>query len=129
MCSACSNNPQQALIEQIEAQITLPAGSLSKERYSRYYALGPDKRISGVYIVHRPSAFADAKAACREYSIRKFPCSDDGSAVELIAPGESLWLDDHRAIPGMNGGGCAQVSFEYEPASKRFYHLECNGSY
>jgi len=126
---ACSQSPQEQLINQIEAQISLPDGAKSKNKYARYYAFGPGGRIIGEYIIQSPDIFVHTLEACREQAFRDFPCGKDGNTVELVRNGERLWIEDYLSLPTRFGGGCSAISFQYDPASERFYHLECKGPY
>lgn len=97
--------------------------------YERYYARRSDGIIIGVYTNHDDGHRSEVLKTCANYRESAFPCPVDSEGVRLVEAGESLWLEDPMDLPAMSGGGCGQVTVEYDPSIERFARVECNGPY
>lgn len=119
----------QTAIQSVEATVELPTEAHPLAAYERYYARRPDGTIVGVYTNHDEEHRRQVLKACRDLEKPPFPCPVSSEGVRLVQADESLWVDDPLDLPIMSGGGCAQVTVEYDPKMKRFETVECNGDY
>jgi hypothetical protein len=128
--SGCGSgrDSEDGLAEKIEKFVILPRGAAPLDSYGRYYAKR-NGTILAVYTNHSDEYREFVKQDCRMNPERTFPCPLDDGRLRLVNAGQRMWLDDWRTLPATSGGGCGHVTFEYEPASNRFFHVECNGDY
>ena len=122
-----NNGADQAAIQTVEATVQMPREARPLASYERYYARRPDGMIIGVYTNHNEGHRSQVLKFCANYRQPPFPCPVDRQSVRLVEAGESLWLKDPRDLPAMSGGGCDQVTVEYDPSIERFARVECNG--
>jgi len=116
------------LIETIEDALVLPQEAAPLGSYERYYA-DRDGVILAVFINHSDDHRQAVAQHCRTLDEAPFPCPLAGGEVRLVDAGDSTWVEDWRNLPGMSGGGCAQVDIEYLPTERKFSRVECNGPY
>lgn len=107
-CSSPEEQAHQAMMDKIEAQVRLPSGARPLADYSRYYAAGTKNEIVAIYLI-----------------VPKGVPPPEGS----VPPGKRRWFNDKDEMPGMNGGGCGEVSVVYDTAKSALREVECNGEY
>ncbi|MGN6497048.1 MAG: hypothetical protein ACTHK5_06870 [Tsuneonella sp.] len=129
--AACDDklNSHRNVIRSIESAVELPEGASSLASYERYYAQKADGIVIGVYTNHDSEHRRGVLRACKGLRDKPYPCPTDAADIRLVEAGESVWLDDPTDLPAMSGGGCAQITLQYELASGRFLEVECNGPY
>jgi len=126
-CTSTAERQQSALIDRIEARISLPAGAWPLKKYARYYASDAHGDVAAVYFVHREGEMQEAKSFCAHGDVRVFPCGTEPGTLRMIRNGQRVWLDSPDEFPGMSGGGCGEVDIHYHVKTDRFDTLECNG--
>jgi hypothetical protein len=129
LLASCSNpgeRVQSRIMDEVERTVQLPADAVRPEEYSRYFAQQPGGKVDVLYVVH--GSLSERRNYCREHPVGVFPCARDGE-LELVGPGQRRWLDDSRDLPSMSGGGCGNIQFTYDPATKSSTAPECNGDY
>ncbi|MBB5709236.1 hypothetical protein FHT02_000442 [Sphingomonas xinjiangensis] len=126
-CAGASDDTER-LAETIEDSVVLPQGAAPLGSYERYYA-ERDGVVLAVLINHSEDHRRTIAQHCRTLDDSPFPCPIAGGEVRLVDAGESAWVEDWTDLPGISGGGCAQVDIEYQPEERRFSRVECNGSY
>lgn len=126
-CSVPAEREKIRIMNEIEWSVQLPKDAVRPADYSRYFAWRPDGKVAVLYVVHG-THLAEMREWCRENPVGEFPCSREGE-VELVGPGRRRWLDDSRELPSISGGGCADVEFTYDPATKSMTPPACNGPY
>lgn len=106
LISACSSeeiSEQSRLMERIERQVQLPAGSKGLRNYARYYAPDGD-RVVGIYI----SSY-----------------SPDGN---LDLPlGQRRWINDPEGLPMILDGGCDVIEVTFMLERNAIERAQCNG--
>jgi hypothetical protein len=130
--AACTNTAerrQSELMNQIEANVRLPAGSWPLKKYARYYAFDGHGGVSAVYFVHGDGAIEKAKAFCSRGDVKGFPCGLDPGTLRMVRDGNRAWLESPEQFPAMSGGGCGEVEIHYSVDADRFDAVECNGPY
>ena len=96
--------------------------------YSRYYAIDQGV-VKAVYIIHRPDYHESVAEDCKKIAEHPFPCPIGNGRLRSIRAGQRTWVEDPIDLPGMSGGGCAQVDVEYRITDGAFMRVECNGSH
>ncbi|KHL24224.1 hypothetical protein PK98_14660 [Croceibacterium mercuriale] len=125
---AAAGDDRGRLIETIEDALVLPSEAAPLASYERYYA-DRDGVILAVLINHSDEHRQAVAQHCRTLSEAPFPCPLNSGELRLVDAGESTWVEDWKELPGMSGGGCAQVEIEYLPNERTFFRAECNGPY
>jgi hypothetical protein len=126
-CHPRSVDGHDRLMDQIETKVELPSGSLPMARYSRYYAWKAPGIVEARYTIHFDSFRRSVREACGETRYRGvFPCGKNGEVL-LVGAGERLWLARTDDLPGMLGGGCAQITLTYDLKKNAAPQLRCNG--
>ena len=123
------NGTNQAAIQTIESTVQMPGEARPLSSYERYYTRRPDGTIIGVYTNHDEGHRREVRKTCAKYRESAFPCPVDSEGIRLVEAGHSVWLEEPMDLPAMSGGGCGQVTVEYNPSTERFARVECNGPY
>ena len=128
LVSACQrpSDPHVAQMDDIEAKIELPRGSLPFDQYARYYSAGPNGLVLAVYQDLDASGLRLVQDHCQRTQSREMPCAGEGK-LGLVGAGQRKWVNDWRDIPALHGGGCGEVAFAYDPKRQVFSPPECNG--
>lgn len=124
-CAGASDD-RERLAETIEEAVVLPRGAAALGSYERYFT-ERDGVVLAVLINHSEDHRQVVAQHCRTLDESPFPCPLAGGEVRLVDAGESAWVEDWIDLPGMSGGGCAQVNIEYLPQEREFVRAECNG--
>lgn len=117
------------VLTRIEEEIELPEGAAPLDIYSRYYAHGDQGAILAVYVIHPEGYSERVIEACSAIEDGPFPCPVNGGPLRLADAGKRVWVDNVIDLPGMSGGGCAQINVEFHPGTNTFATVECNGPY
>ena len=120
-CSVGEKSRQDRLMDEIEAHLTLPKGSLPLAKYARYYT-DYGGRIHGAYtteIERRP-----ADVGCEEMlangTSKDVPCS----AVADLQPGHRRWVQ-FSDFPAVVAGGCRAIQVMYNPSTRSIEYAGC----
>lgn len=121
---------QVQLMDEIEAGIPIPRGASALTAYARFYAFDADGKVAARYIVPPPTILSpDGK--CSEVLSngrwRRGNCPPIGPWADGARAGERRWFADRNRMPIMFDGGCAQVNILYDPRTRRFERVSCNG--
>jgi len=138
-CSPEEVSEQELIMRAIEAAVQLPAGAEPLEEYSRNYALRPDGKVIGVYVLPSLAEARVGDVGC-EVIVENFesrPCTDTEEAevasqekatVDLFGQAnQSRWFEDYRDLPMMLDGGCNLIEVIFDPQSKHIQSAKCNG--
>lgn len=140
--SACSQqqvSEQELIMRAIESAVQLPAGAEPLDEYSRNYALRPDGKVIGVYVLPRPAEARVSDVGC-EVMLESFesrPCTDaeeaeiagqEKATVDLFGQAnQTRWFEDYRDLPMMLDGGCNLIEIIFDPQSQLIQSTQCNG--
>jgi hypothetical protein len=128
---------EQALMDEIEASIHLPADARPLSAYGRSYSYASGGRVEAVYLI--PSSPPPPNDGCDVMTadLKSRPCTaseiSDAKARDVeyrashVPAGERRWMKNHRQLPGIFDGGCAMVTVDYDAVSNRFLLVRCNG--
>jgi hypothetical protein len=128
ICCTGDSDPRELLSDKIEKTVRLPKGAAPLESYERYYAAHGDE-VLAVYINHSTEQREAISRACTRIAGKPFPCPLGNGPIRLVQSGQRAWIDNAQEMPGISGGGCAQVTLEYLPKQNLFTHVECNGPF
>ncbi|WP_337847338.1 hypothetical protein [Sphingomonas sp.] len=141
--AACSQQqaPEPDLVMRtIEAVVKLPADAKPLDKYSRNYALRPDGKIVGIYVIPRLTEGQGGKDDCEVIlkDLGSRPCTeaekkkiaDEEKAIaELFGQAnQSRWFEDYRDLPMLLDGGCDQIEIVFDPNSRAIQSAQCNGN-
>lgn len=121
---------QAQLMDEIEARIALPPGAVALGAYARFYAFEPEGKVAARYIVP-PNPILSPDDMCSEMLAnggwRRIKCPPLEPWADGAQAGERRWLADPMNMPVMADGGCGQVNILYDPRTRQFEHVSCNG--
>ncbi|KEO91586.1 hypothetical protein EH31_02640 [Erythrobacter longus] len=125
------------IVREIEAAVVLPSEADPIENYARHYAMDHEGNVVAVYLI--PSATSSVEQGC-EVALKNFgsrPCDAQEIAegrkhLEEIQSrdgiaGQVIWHDSEEGFPFVLDGGCSFISITYQPKTKSFETLVCNG--
>lgn len=130
---------REQIMDSIEKQVALPKGALPLSEYGRNYTYLKGGKVIGVYLIPpKPSDPDEGCSAIGDDDELK-PCSAEElkeiadmerQLIESQArANERRWfVSVHQDLPGINDGGCSQVTIIYDEASGKILTAECNGS-
>lgn len=125
-CSPHVSPEQNAIMDTIERQISLPQGSSPLGSYARVYAPSSEDRVSAVYF--RPNASFPSCSEARAGG------PTNGQVALLCPPpdgikaGERRWLTNSELFPVVCDAGCSFVDVEFDVRSKKVISARCQGS-
>ncbi|GGA08977.1 hypothetical protein GCM10010923_19080 [Blastomonas marina] len=138
-CSQEQASEQELIMRAIESAVQLPAAAEPLEEYSRNYALRPDGKVIGVYVLPSPAEARVGDVGC-EVMLENFesrPCTDaeeeeiagrEKATADLFGQAnQSRWFDNHRDLPMMDDGGCNLIVIIFDPQSQLIQSTKCNG--
>ena len=128
--SGCSSNEQrnrEAMMDDIERQIELPAGARHLENYARAYRESAPNRVSAIYF----TPLKPDPDFCRG---ARSGGADNAGQIALSCPppdgmnqGERRWFPGKQALPDVLDGGCNYIDVEFNVGSRRIISAECHG--
>ncbi len=128
---------EQALMDEIETSVRLPAGANPLSGYGRSYAYAAPGEVRAVYLVPYGPPEAgqgcevmteDSKSRpCTAREVADAPASGAGLRAAQVPAGKRRWIKDVRALPRISDGGCMQVTIDYDVAARKFLSVACNG--
>ena len=138
-CSQEQASEQALIMRAIESSVQLPAGAKPLEEYSRNYALLPDGKVIGVYVLPMPTETQVGEVGCdvmlENSDLR--PCTDAENAetaaqekatADLFGQAnQTRWFADYRELPIIDDGGCSLIEIIFDPQSNRIQRAQCNG--
>jgi hypothetical protein len=104
-CSTAEERQHSQLMDQIEKQVRMPAGSRPLAEYARYYAFDKRGRVVAIYTTLREPSY---------------------ESLNLPA-GQRRWVSHEDRLPGISDGGCGVVEVLFDPATEQVTRAECNG--
>ena len=123
----------------IEPAVQLPAGAETLEEYSRNYALRPDGKVVGVYVL--PNS-AEARVGdigcgvmlenfesglCKDAEEGEIAGQERATADLFGQANHTRWFDDYRDLPMVDDGGCHLIEIIFDPLSQLIQSTRCNG--
>jgi hypothetical protein len=120
-CSARDESQHNKIMDEIEANLKLPNGSLPLKKYARYYA--EDKgRIFGAYttaIESRPAGFG-----CDEVKPDGTSKPASCRAIADLPPGQRKWVS-FSDWPFVAAENCLAIQVVYNLKARTIEYLEC----
>jgi len=122
----------------IELAVNLPAGARTLQDYSRNYAMRPDGRVIGVYVIPQPDENYGPDYGC-EVMLENFtsrPCTKaedaenakiNSAMADMFGRAEPRWVNDYRNLPAISDGGCDVIEVIFDPRLNRIESTLCNG--
>jgi len=104
-CSTAEERQHFRLMDQIERQVQLPAGSRPLAKYARYYAFDKRGRVVAIYTTY---------------------LEPDYKSLNLPA-GHRRWVSEEGKLPAISDGGCGVVEVHFDPATNEVIGTACNG--
>ncbi len=123
----------------IETEVKLPTEAKALDEYSRNYALRPDGKVIGIYVIPRSTERQGSENDCEVMlkDLGSRPCTaaekktiadEEKAAAELFGQAnQSRWFDDYRDLPMILDGGCDQIEIVFDPSSRVIQSAQCNG--
>lgn len=128
-CSSPAERRQEALMDEIESTIHLPAGPRSLASYARYYAYDAPNEVLGVYML--PRLDNPPGRECEDLKIdgtsQRAPCSNAAREGKEVGADERVWLNDYHNLPMGDDHKCGGLSFVFDTAARRFKDVSCFG--
>lgn len=128
---------REALMDEIERQIQLPAGAHRLDEYGRYYAFAGKRRVEAVYMLPPEPETPDPRPAdwgCEEVLLngkdlatREVPCPPEPDLSRYLKAGQRRWVADREALPFIADGGCTVVHVDFDLKTRKVEHVGCNG--
>lgn len=125
---ACAPTSQhEALMDNIENAVPLPAEAAPLNHYARIYAKGAGKHVVALYFI--PSA--PDKARCGAVLAHQ---AKSASVAQLCPPpqgmlaGERRWFEHPVQPVQRSEGGCTQIDVTYDMDRHRIVKNHCYGS-
>ena len=133
-CSGVGRGNSEQLMATIEKQVKLPAGARSLREYARHYAVQPDGKVIGVYVLRLPELPRGADYGCEEIIMngdalgsKSIPCPPEADPSNRVAAGESRWFDNYKMLPSIDHGGCMVVNVVFDTKKRVVEDAYCNG--
>lgn len=135
--SAPERPPHDALMDEIERKVRLPAKAEPLHAYGRYYAFDGKGKVHARYLLPLEPMTPDplpADWSCEESVMigdeltwRKAPCGPDPDMSHYLKAGQRRWFADPKAIPMIFDGGCMVVHVTFDLKTRKAEHVFCNG--
>lgn len=121
-CAPARLSRQEALMDEIEGLVQLPANAGTVQSYARYYTEYKGS-VHGAYTTTvegpRPPDFACSEMKSDD-SVKAVSCP----AAADVPVGQRRWVR-YEDYPAVTGSGCAAIDLQYEPRTKQFTYLQC----
>jgi hypothetical protein len=131
--TSCANPPdREAIMDEIEKNVTLPRDAQAFELYGRNYAFhGPEQVRAAYYIPRAPltekmGCYVGGKPCSKDY-VRKLMQDNAAERARHAAAGQRRWFETERDLPALFDGGCSIIHIKYEIATRRILSVSCNG--
>lgn len=135
--SASEPSAHEALMDEIERQVRLPAAAEPLDAYGRYYAFDGKGKVEARYLLPPEPMTPDPVPAdwgCEEVVMtgdtlasREVPCGPDPDTSRYLKAGQRRWLADRKAIPMIFDGGCMVAHVTFDLKTREVEHTFCNG--
>lgn len=138
-CSQQQSSKHELVMRTIEMAVNLPAEAKALDKYSRNYAVRPDGKVVGIYVIPRSTEGQGSENRCEVIlkDLGSRPCTgaektkiadEEKAAAELFGQaGQSRWFDDYRDLPMILDSGCDQIKIVFDPNSRAIESAQCNG--
>ncbi|MHA6723180.1 hypothetical protein [Sphingomonas sp. RS2018] len=109
-------------MDEIEAKLVMPDGSLPLSKYARYYT-EQDGKVHGAYTTEieekRPADYG-CTVIQHDGRTQNVPCP----ALADLQPGHRRWVLFHD-YPAVAAENCRAIQVQYNPVSRLIEFLEC----
>ncbi|MFD1035031.1 hypothetical protein ACFQ15_10250 [Sphingomonas hankookensis] len=137
LAASCAgpSNREQVLMEEIERKVLLPREASPLNRYARHYAF-TGKGVEAVYVaIYPPSNQGEMGFVTEDWGwrplteaeTREAEVSDAAWRLRLGEANSRRWHALDSEFPSADDGGCDYVNIGYDPVTKQFLYVECNG--
>ena len=136
--SAAERPEREALMDEIESKVRLPAAAHRLDEYGRYYAFEGKRRVAAVYLLPPEPLTPDPRPAdwgCEEVvsveggiTTREIPCPPDPDISHYLRAGQRRWVANRKALPFVADGGCMIVHLSFNLDTREVEDAFCNGS-
>jgi hypothetical protein len=129
-CSSPEGRAREALLDNIEQTVRLPAGAKPLQSYVRYYAPAGGGEVVGIFILPGVDELA-AGEGCEQ--LREdgptVPCTYDWPKSTGVGAGNRVWVSDYAKLPRPMrvASNCGLVSVVYRESDRRFVEVACYG--
>lgn len=134
---APQRSDQDALMDEIERKVRLPAEAEPLDAYGRYYAFSGRRRVEARYLLPPEPETPDPLPAdwgCEEVvalgneiETREIPCPPDRDLSHFLRAGQRRWVAHRKAIPMIFDGGCRVVHVTFDLKTREVEPAFCNG--
>jgi major membrane immunogen (membrane-anchored lipoprotein) len=126
---------QEHLMEEIERAVSLPPGASPLSAYGRNYAYFGRDFVRGEYLIPDPPMTESTSCShwggvpCTKEEVQEMIKSDKAFRATMASAGERRWFKSVDDLPGVNDGGCIQITVEYHIPTRSVLFAACNGPY
>lgn len=127
----------EALMDEIESKVRLPARAEPLDSYGRYYAFDGKGKVEARYLLPPEPMTPDPRPAdwgCEEMVMlgndltsREVACGPDPDMSRYLPAGQRRWFADREAIPMIFDGGCMVVHVSFNLKTREIEKAFCNG--
>jgi hypothetical protein len=129
-CSSPADRAREALLDNIEQSIRLPAGAKPMASYARYYAPSGRGEVVGIFILPGLDDLPPGEGCeeLRENGTSR-PCSFAWPRSTAVGAGNRVWMSDYAKLPMpmRDADHCGVVSMVYRTTDRRFQEVRCYG--
>ncbi|HEX8382389.1 MAG TPA: hypothetical protein VF592_03340 [Sphingomonas sp.] len=120
-CGSSEKTRQQRLMNEIEAKLKLPKGSLPLAQHARYYTEYRG-RVLAAYTTEIETRAADY--GCSDMQANMSLKEVSGPAAADLRPGRRRWVQ-FSDYPAVASEGCRAVQIQYDASTKSVEYAEC----
>src|SRR5690242_13670804 len=112
-------------MDAIEAQVKLPPGAATLDRYARYYAFDGQGKVVGVYVIPEKPISSDKQCEELTTDFKSAPCTADwrekfdAALTKNLKANQRRWVEDDNDLPIISDGGCGVITVIYVPKTKK----------
>ena len=128
-----TDRQRDAIMDEIEKTVILPARAGPFSAYGRNYAFDGLNRVIAVYFI--PESAFDESTSCvlgtgapcpkaerdrltRESAVRR---------ASMAIAGGRRWFENTNDLPNINDGGCSKITIHYDVPARQVLSVACNG--
>jgi hypothetical protein len=127
-CSSSDARQRDAVLDNLEASIRLPAGAKPLNSYVRYYAPAGKGQIAGILMLPGLDELPPGEV-CEQLreDMTSEPCTFVWPKSTSVGAGNRVWLSglEKLPMPARDGGHCSIITFGYRTSDRRFLDVTC----